>query len=77
MMRNLLIIFGMMTLLSVSVAFAMVEMYRIEMDSYDSRVIAFYSEYFDFIQEQSTEQVSVSQTELCATQQNLDQNAIM
>jgi hypothetical protein len=64
-MRELLVIFSMMTLLSVSVAFAMVEMYRIETLSYDTRVIAFYDKYFEYMESQGE---TITQTNLCAEQ---------
>jgi hypothetical protein len=52
-MKYLLVVFALMTLMSISVAYAMVEMYRIEMESYDSRIIAFYDTYFKYIFEDS------------------------
>ena len=54
-MKYLVAALGLAVLLSIGIASAMVEMYRIEVASYDARVIAFYEEYFDFIAEQQAE----------------------
>lgn len=68
-MRHLIVLFAIMAMMSIGVAFAMVEMYRIETMSYDARVIAFYDHYFEYIEAQGE---TITQTNLCADQINQD-----
>jgi hypothetical protein len=49
-MKYVLLGMALMVFLFVGVSFAMVEAYRIEMDSYNTRMAAFYDNVFQYLQ---------------------------
>lgn len=74
-MKYFAVILAFMVLMSFSLVYAMVEMYRIEMNSHDTRIIAFYDTYFKYMTDETN---AAMQENMIAEQiQNIDQDVIV